>query len=229
MKRIHILIMALLAWAPLMTAHAEDKPVEQKQASAIGNEIRQGLAEARREVRIDLAKAKRELETKNLRVDNSLQFGGEKKSRKARQGKATLPPAEITPQGDLLIDGKRQVINAQQRRQLLAYRGQVIDVAKLGIDIGQRSADAALDAVGNGSWAGLMFGAMTGSLERRMERMVKQQIEPQVRNICRQLPALRNSQQQLASSLPQFRPYATLEADDVADCEKDIRREFATR
>ncbi len=48
-------------------------------------------------------------------------------------------------------------------------------------------------------------------------------------SLCRQIPALRNSQQQLAASLPQFGPYATLEADDVADCENDIRREFASR
>ena len=112
---------------------------------------------------------------------------------------------------------------------MLVYRGQVIDVAKAGFDIGQRSAEAALDAVGNGSWLGLVFGEMTGSLERRVERTVKQQIEPQVRSLCRQIPALRNSQQQLAASLPQFRPYATLEADDVAACENDIRREFASR
>ena len=40
-------------------------------------------------------------------------------------------------------------------------------------------------------------------------------------------PALHASQQLLAQSLPQFRPYATLEADDVKDCETDVRREFA--
>lgn len=223
MKCSHILAIALLAGAPLSGALAQDK-----QPSGISNEIRQELAEARKEVRIDLAKAKRELETENLRVDNSIQFG-DKKSHKTKHGKSKLPPAEITPQGDFLIDGKQQRIDAGQRRQLLAYRGQVIGVAKTGIDIGQRSAEAALDAVGNGSWASLMFGAMTGSLERRVERVVKQQIEPAVRSLCRQLPALRDSQQRLASSLPKFRPYATLEADDVADCEKDIRREFASR
>ena len=70
---------------------------------------------------------------------------------------------------------------------------------------------------------------MTGTLERRVERLVKQEIEPGVRSICRQLPALMDSQQRLASSLVQFRPYATLEADDVNDCEKQVRREFASR
>lgn len=223
MKFTPILAIALVVGAPLSAAHAGDK-----QASGINNEIRQELAQARKEVRADLAKAKRELDTENLRIDNSLQFGDEK-SRKAKHAKATLPAAEITPQGDFLIEGKQQRIDAGQRRQLLVYRGQVIDVAKIGIDIGQHSAEAALDAVDNGSWLGLIFGGLTGSLERRVERTVKQQIEPQVRSLCLQIPALRNSQQQLAASLPQFRPYATLEADDVADCEKDIRREFASR
>lgn len=223
MKCTHILAIALLAAIPLLPAQAADK-----QPTGISSEIRQELAEARKEIRADLAKAKRELDTDNLRIDNSLQFGDEK-SHKAKHGKAKPPMAEITPQGDFLIEGKRQSIDAGQRRQLLAYRGQVIDVAKTGIDIGQRSAEAALNAVGDGSWIGLMFGAMTGSLERRVERVVKQEIEPAVRSLCRQLPALRDSQQRLATSLPQFRPYATLEADDVADCENDIRREFASR
>ncbi|QIL20712.1 hypothetical protein [Thermomonas sp. HDW16] len=219
MNRIRILSIALLACTPLFTAQATDKP------TGIGSEIRQEMAEARKEVRIDLAKAKRELETENLRVDNSLQFGSNNSKRTTKD----LPQAEITPQGDFLIAGKQQAIDAGQRRQLLVYRGRVIEVAKTGIDIGQRSAEAALDAIGNGSLMGLMFGAMTGSLERRVERIVKQEIEPAVRSICRQLPALRASQQSLASSLPQFRPYATLEADDVADCEKDVRNEFALR
>ena len=73
---------------------------------------------------MDLAKAKRELETENLRVDNSLQFGDDHK-RKATRGKHPLPRAEITPQGDFLIEGKRQAIDASQRRQLLVYRGPV--------------------------------------------------------------------------------------------------------
>lgn len=212
-----IFAVALLASAPLFGAQAHDTK------SGIGAEIRQELADARKDVRVDLAKAKRELETENLRLGDNFRFG------KHERADARLPRAEITPLGDFLIEGKAQAIDASQRRQLLAYRGQVIGIAKSGIDIGQRSAEAALDAIGNGSWVGLVFGAMTGSLERRVERIVKQEIEPGVRGICRQLPALMDSQQRLASSLPQFRPYATLEADDVDDCETQVRREFASR
>ena len=189
----------------------------------ITTEIRQELADARREVRTELAQASRDLETGNLRVDNSLRFGDD-----GHAGK-DLPRAEITPAGDFLVGGQRVAIDVPQRRQLLDYRARVIEVAKYGIEIGQRSADAALDAVGNGSMLGLVWGGLTGSLERRVEQMVKREIEPAVRGICRQLPGLRDSQQRLAASLPQFKPYATLDADDIADCESDVRQEFAVR
>lgn len=222
MKTRNLLAIALLAAAPLFTAQAADGN------TGIGGEIRQELANARKEVRIELAKAKQELDTGNLRLDNGFQFGAHDTS-KSKRAKADLARAEITPRGDLLIDGKVQAIDAGQRRQLLAYRGQVIVVAKAGIDVGQRSADAALAALGEGSWVGLLVGAVTGSLERRVERVVKQEIEPAVRGICRQLPAMMDSQQRLSASVPQFRPYATLEADDVANCEKDFRNEFASR
>lgn len=222
MKTRNLLAIALLAGAPIHTAQAADTPV------GISSEIRQELANARKEVRIEMAKARQELDTGNLRLDTGFQFGAHD-AKTSRRAAADLPRGEITPQGDLLIDGKVQAIDAGQRRQLLAYRGQVISVAKAGIDIGQRAADAALEAVGSGSWVGLLFGAMTGSLERRVERVVKQEIDPAVRGICRQLPAMMDSQQQLSSSLPQFRPYATLEADDVANCEREIRNEIASR
>ena len=110
---------------------------------------------------------------------------------------------------------------------MLVYREQIVGIALSGIDIGEKSAEAALEAVDR-SWFGLMFSAMTGSLERRIEHVVRQQVQPAVIAICRQLPAVMASQQRLASSLPQFRPYATLEADDITDCEDEVRQEFAS-
>lgn len=188
----------------------------------IGAEITRELADARKEMRAELAEARSELRTGNLRLDNSLNFAG-REDAAARD----LPQAEITPDGDFLIEGKAQQIDADQRRQLLAYRGQVVGVALAGIDIGEKGAEAALDAVG-GSWFGLMFQAMTGSLENRVERVVREQVQPAVLAICKQLPALMESQQRLSATLPQFRPYANLEASDIEDCEDEIRQEFAS-
>ena len=148
------------------------------------------------------------------------------KSGQRRDDKAPLPRAEITPHGDFLVDGKAVAIDAGQRSELLAYRGQVIELAKAGIELGERSAELALESVDRGLFR-LILAAMTGSLERNLEKTIKASIEPGIIQICQGLPALHASQQLLAQSLPQFRPYATLEADDVKDCETDVRREFA--
>lgn len=221
MQTKHILPIAALALLLPLAAQAQPP---RSADTGITAEIRRELGDARKEVRAELAKAKQDLDTGDLQLQDSLQFGKQPKAKRRDAGQVA---AAITPQGDLLIDGKAQEIDASQRRQLLAYRGLVVEIAKAGIDIGQTSAEAALDAV-DGSWVSLMFGAMTGSLERRIERTVREQVEPGVRGICRMLPRVMDSQQRLAASLPQFRPYANLERDDVADCEDSVRREFAS-
>ena len=189
----------------------------------IGQEIRQELEDARKEVRVELAKARKDLETENLRIDDGVHVG-----RRGQAKPEDRPRAEITPQGDLLIDGKAQPLDAAQRRQVLAYRQQVIRIAFDGIATGQKAAEAALDAVGD-SWLGILFNAMTGRLEHRVERVVMEQVQPMVLGICRQLPALRDAQQKLAITVPSFRPYATLQQRDIDDCEGEIRNEFAKR
>lgn len=196
------------------------------ETGGVREEIRRDLEDARRDIRTDLAKARVELETENLDVGNSLQIHGNG-SRKAKTEPA-LPKAEITPQGDFLIEGEAVAIDAAQRRQLLDYRGMVIDVARAGIDIGEVSALAAVDSVDRGVFS-LMVSAMTGSLERRIERTVRNTVGPGVLLICDRMPALRDAQQQLASDLPAFRPYARLEAQDADSCRNEVRREFAGR
>lgn len=212
-----VFLASILAFAG-QPAHARD--------TRIDNEVSADLADARSEVRTELAAARRELDTGNLQLGDSLRFGTS--DARASHADRALPQAEITPQGDFLIEGRPVAIDRHQRQELLLYRGEVIAIAKAGIDIGERSAQAALDAVDRGLFS-LMFGAMTGSLERRIEKTVRETVEPGVRQICLSLPALRDRQQRLSATLPAFRPYATLEADDVEDCENEMRREFASR
>ena len=215
-----LMTMFLASLLPLavQTANAGD--------TRIDKEISADLADARSEVRTELAAARRELDTGNLQLGDGLRFGTS--DARASHADRALPQAEITPQGDFLIEGRPVAIDRQQRQELLLYRGEVIAIAKAGIDIGERSAQAALDAVDRGLFS-LMFGAITGSLERRIEKTVRETVEPGVRQICLSLPALRDRQQRLSATLPAFRPYATLEADDVEDCENEMRREFASR
>ena len=196
------------------------------EASDIRSEIKREMADARKEVRTEMAKARAELDSEDLSLDKSLHFGKDGKRKAADQG--TLPAARITPKGDFLIDDKAVAINAQQRQQLLAYRGQIISLAKIGIDGGEKAAMAALEAT-DVSLFSLIVGGLTGSLERRVETTVKQHVVPLVRNICQRLPEVLESQQQLATSLPQFKPYATLERNDIEDCERDVLNDFASR
>ena len=215
-----LMTMFLASLLPLavQTANAGD--------TRIDNEISVDLADARSEVRTELAAARRELDTGNLQLGDSLRFGTS--DARASHADRALPRAEITPQGDFLIEGRPVAIDRHQRQELLLYRGEVIAIAKAGIDIGERSALLALDTVDRGLFS-LIVGALTGSLEQKLEKTIKATVEPGVLQICRSLPSLLDSQQRLAASLPQFRPYATLEADDVADCENEVRNEFARR
>src|SRR5690606_11939030 len=52
--------------------------------------------------------------------------------------------AEITPQGDLLIAGKKVETDEAQRALLLEYRAGIIAVAAAGTDIGMKGADFGL-------------------------------------------------------------------------------------
>lgn len=215
------LVIALLATLLPLTAHASGSA-----SSGTRTEIKREMAGAREEVRVEMAKARAELDSENLSLDKGLHFGKNGK-RKSADSKS-LPAAQITPKGDLLIDDKAVAINAQQRRQLLGYRGQVIELAKVGIDGGEKAALAALDAT-DVSLFRLIVGGLSGSLERRVEASVKEHVEPIVGQICRRLPQVLESQQKLAADLPQFQPYANLERSDIDDCERELRSEFASR
>jgi len=181
---------------------------------------------ARRDVLAELSQERTRLERGNLALDGTFGFG--KTSRAASTRNAELPKGEITPAGDLLVDGKAIAIDAVQRRQLLDYRAQVIDVARTGIDAGQKAALVAIDAA-DVSIFRLLVEGLSGSLERRVEAVVQTSLKPAMLTICHRLPKLRESQQALAAGIAAFRPYATLQADDAANCEADIQHELATR
>jgi hypothetical protein len=209
-KHIAALVLALSPLAAQATVH---------------DEVASDLDQARQEVRTEMAQERAKLDSENLSLDG-LHFG--KDDRREARERRNRPKGEITPAGDLLIDGKAVAVDAAQRRQLLDYRTQVIRIAKTGIDAGEHAAMVAIDLT-NVSLFHLIVGGLTGSLERRVEASVKRDIEPAVLQICRQLPQLRDSQQALAASVPEFRPYATLDDEDLEDCENDIRNDLAIR
>ena len=147
-------------------------------------------------------KAREEMATSNIRVS---------------EGASTLPKAEITPQGDLLIAGKRVAIDEQQRQLLLQHRAIVVAIAEAGIEIGVQGADLGVKAAGEAIKG--IFSGNTEEIEKNIEAQAEK-IELAAARLCRKLPALKDSQQALAAAIPEFKPYATMNQSNIDDCGK---------
>lgn len=126
-----------------------------------------------------------------------------------------LPNAEITAAGDLSIDGKAVVVNASQRALLQTYHREMNAMTADGIAIGKQGASLAGKAVTEA-----IKGAISGNtddVESKVEAETKK-IEQQAMQLCKRLVTIKTSQDALAISLPEFKPYATLDQSDVDDC-----------
>jgi hypothetical protein len=149
-----------------------------------------------------IAKARAKLATENI-------------SLRTEEG---LSKGEITPQGDLLIDGKAITIDDKQRALLLEYRKRTHEIAEVGMQIGTQGADLAGKAISGA--IGNIFGGDTEEFEKRMEAEGKA-IEAAATKLCDKLPGLLEAQNALAASLPQFEPYAKMTQKDVDECRSD--------
>ena len=168
-----------------------------------------------------LDKARAELEHGNIDLSNgvSVQMGEHGRhfeiGGNRQDGK---PKAEITPQGDLLVAGKAVDVSPAQRALLLQYRQRIIGIAEAGMAVGVKGADLAGKALAE-TFTGLIHGDADAAGKRIEAEGEK--LKADARQICKQLPGMLETQQQLAASLPAFKPYATMTQEDVEDCMKD--------
>ncbi len=128
-----------------------------------------------------------------------------------------LPTAEITPAGALLIEGKDVVTTPVQRAQLLEYRHQVEGIAMAGMDIGVAGANLGVKAAGEALKG--VFSGQTEGIEQRVNAEADK-LKVQAKGLCDKLPAMLATQQALATSLPAFAPYATMDQTDVDGCDE---------
>ena len=161
-----------------------------------------------------LQKARREMETGNISISGGVHINvnGHEFNRPEGASKA-----EISPQGDLLIEGRAVAVTPAQRALLLDYRGQIIAVAESGMAMGVKGADLAGKALSE-----TFSGLVNGDSEQAKQRIEAEgrKLEADARRLCGQLPRMLATQQQLATSLPAFKPYATMTQEDVDDCMK---------
>src|SRR6185437_16059981 len=145
-----------------------------------------------------------EIATRNIRVSDNCD---------------RLPKAEITPQGDFLVAGEAVQLTPVQRKEMLAYRQQIVEIAQQGVEIGKQGASLGVSAAG---------AALAAALSGQSEQQIRQHVEAQASGIrkaaakiCDRLPAMMATQQKLATDVPAFKPYATMTQQDIVDCHRN--------
>ena len=162
------------------------------------------------------ADIERSLAEANAEIDHAARLIAEENMQLQAEGR---PDAEITPAGDLLIDGKAVAVSAEQRALLVSHRTQLAAIATEGVQIGRQGVDLAGKAMKSA-----LFAVLTGNGERFERRMEAEaaKIEASARVLCERLPALLASQNALADAVPEFKPYAKMTQDDVGQCAQEV-------
>lgn len=153
-------------------------------------------------------------------IGRSVQEATDKARREMSEGNfklsaSGLPRAEITPEGQLLIDSRDVEMTAGQRTQMLDYRRQLEAIALAGMDIGVAGANLGVKAAGEALKG--VFSGNTDGIEAKVNAEADK-LKAQANQLCGKLPSLLAAQQQLATSLPAFAPYATMDQSDIDDC-----------
>lgn len=168
--------------------------------TALGRTVEKAMEEARKE-----------LATENITLNTGFSIGAQSH----RGSLGNLPKAEISPAGDLLIEGKPVVVDASQRALLLTYRGQVVSLAETGMALGVQGADMGVQAAG-----AAIAGILSGNPDKIGARVEAQEskIKAEAMKLCNGLPPMLVTQAELAKSVPEFAPYAKLTQADIDDC-----------
>ncbi|GAB3367775.1 hypothetical protein GCM10027431_12110 [Lysobacter rhizosphaerae] len=225
MKPLHIIAIALLSCMPLVACSNTNTPPPKPEpsASAPAPEANTALG---RVVQKEIRQAREKLATENVSVGSVHVRGGHDGHSGVNistDDNDNLPKAEITPKGDLLIEGKAVAINAEQRALLMEYRAHIIGIAESGMDIGMQGADLAAKAVGEA-----FKGIFSGKSEQDIEKSVEAQatgIKMAAAKLCGRLPDMMASQQKVAAAVPEFKPYATMTKEDIEDCFEESKQQ----
>jgi hypothetical protein len=213
-----IAVFALAAVLPMLAACGErDGAASGNDANASAKPAAQTMIGRRVEEALD--KARSELATKNIDLA-SVRVSGKGINITTSDGNDGRPKAEITPRGDLLIDGRKIEATPEQRALLLEYRKQVEGIASAGMDIGAAGAELGVRAATEALKG--VFGGNPDAIEQRVEAEAEK-IKASAIKLCARLPAMLDTQTRLAGAMPEFRPYATMDRSDIDECYDESR------
>ncbi|NKJ23795.1 DUF2884 family protein [Dyella sp. SG609] len=132
------------------------------------------------------------------------------------------PEATIDQAGALSIDGKDIGIDDRQRELLRRYYISATAIRQHGIETGKAGAAMAGEAL---KGVAESVAGDKDSVDKRVEAQT-QKITAQVMKICDDLADIKVAQDQLATSLPAFKPYTGIvDEKSVTDCRNDEKTE----
>lgn len=169
-------------------------------------EAQKGLGEASKELqnaRAEIEAARGKLARENISLN--------------RNESENQPKAEITPDGQLLIEGKAVATTPEQKARVLAYRGELLGVIGDGMAIGMEGASIGIDAAAT-ALKGVLAGQSGDDIGKQVGHTAREKLKPKVEQLCGRMPGLLVAQKALADALPEFKPYANLDQADVDDC-----------
>ena len=174
-----------------------------------------------RKVQQAINEARTTLRTGNIGLNGSINIGhgGVVMSGQGDKGDAR-PRGEITPAGELLVDGRKVEVTPEQHALLVDYRNELLGVAEAGMAMGVAGAELGGKALSG--VAGAIFGGKQAQAEFDARMKAEgERLDAEGRKLCERMRPLYARQQALAAALPAFKPYATMTAEDADKCLKD--------
>lgn len=125
------------------------------------------------------------------------------------------PDAQINSSGALQIGSKSIPISTTQQGLLMLYFQSVMSVHQTGLEMGK---------IGAGMGAKALKNAVDGKSKAQQDQDADvggKQLKVLAQKICQDEVSIKNVQDQLATQLPAFKPYAGIVSDKrLADCTK---------
>ena len=126
------------------------------------------------------------------------------------------PDATITAKGRFAIEGQAMGASDEQRRAAREYRAAMVAYGDAALDVATREAWP----LARRATVRALFGVFTGTSEAADRRIEEDsaRLGAKVTRLCPQLMDAWSAQESLARLLPEFRPYADLDREEVAQC-----------
>jgi len=131
-----------------------------------------------------------------------------------------VPDATVNAQGQLAIDGHDVAVNGAQRTLLQRYNAAAQAMRTDAIATGKAGASTAMKAVG--AAASKITDAEGAEAARAKAEEAASDVKQAAAKICEDVAAMKSAQDELATQLEAFKPYAhALGESNVEKCRKD--------